>query len=75
MVEQALELLATPKAPQALAQALGLSEAGALLLLQQLERRGYVEALACGAGCGRCAFRTSCLKEGSVHYVRKARVP
>ncbi len=75
MVEKALELLATPKAPQALARALGLSEASALLLLQQLERRGYVEALACGAGCGLCAFRGGCLKEGGVHYVRKARVP
>lgn len=75
MVAKALELLATPKTPHALAQALGLSEASALLLLQQLEKRGYVEALACGGGCGRCAFRNGCLKEESVHYVRRAGVP
>lgn len=75
MVAKTLELLATPKTPRALAQALGLSEASALLLLQQLERRGYVEALACGGGCGRCAFRNGCLKEESVHYVRRAGVP
>ncbi|MFD3005510.1 MULTISPECIES: hypothetical protein [Thermus] len=68
-MERALELLKTPKTPAELARALGLTLAGAELLLAQLAQRGYVRPLGCGTGCRGCTFRGLCQGPGETYWV------
>ncbi len=75
MIPLALELLTSPKTPQELAQGLGLSLEATLLLLKQLERKGYVAPLACGTACKVCAFRGFCGGPGPSHWVRQDSLP
>ncbi|GAB5602681.1 hypothetical protein FJNA_12060 [Thermus sp. FJN-A] len=69
MVEKALDLLRTPTTPGQLAQALGLTQAGAELLLEQLWWRGYARPLPCGVGCRACAFRGVCQGPAETYWV------
>ncbi|MFN3369136.1 MAG: hypothetical protein ACK4G4_08230 [Thermus sp.] len=71
MISHALNLLATPRTPEELARALGLSLEATLLLLQQLEHKGYVVPLTCSTSCRLCAFRNLCPGPGKVYWVRR----
>lgn len=71
MMPQVLELLSTPKTPEALARGLGLGLEAILLLLQQLERKGYVMPLSCKASCGLCSFRNVCPGPEATYWVRR----
>lgn len=70
LVAQALDLLRRPKTPEELARALDLTPQGTELLLRQLERRGYVRRLSCGAGCGLCGFRQACPGASAGYWVK-----
>lgn len=70
MMAKVLDLLTSPKTPRELAGALGLSLEATLLLLQQLERRGYVQSLPCATSCGACAFRNLCPGPNETPWVR-----
>lgn len=70
MMAKALDLLTSPKTPRELAGALGLSLEATLLLLQQLERRGYVQSLPCATSCGACAFRNLCPGPSETSWIR-----
>lgn len=70
MMAKALDLLTSPRTPRELAGALGLSLEVTLLLLQQLERRGYVQSLPCASHCGACAFRNFCPGPSDTPWVR-----
>lgn len=70
MMAKALDLLTSPRTPRELAGALGLSLEATLLLLQQLERKGYVQPLPCATRCGACAFRNLCPGPSETPWVR-----
>jgi DNA-binding IclR family transcriptional regulator len=70
MVGRLLELLETPRTPEALSRALGVAQADLLPLLRLLEGRGYLERLeACGS-CGACSLKAFCQGPGQVAYRR-----
>ncbi|MDM7324164.1 MAG: hypothetical protein P3W93_004055, partial [Thermus sp.] len=43
-----------------------------LLLLKQLERKGYVTPLSCKASCGLCSFRNVCPGPEATYWVLRS---
>lgn len=64
-------LAATPASVDDLARRLAAAPAHVAEELARLERRGYVQRLACApSACGACALKTACGPDGATRWTR-----